>query len=270
MARASKQKSLTALAKSLDTRKQPLPARASGAAQRRALERAVRPEVRPRIEAALARQPLATTPAAQARQTGVKSAAPARPPESRAAALQSLSRSPSPAPTRTPAAKAVVAADPRRRYPRAEVHVRARLQLADDPTRFFEATLPTVNLSVGGLFLESSFFLKVGTRLLVTLSLPRQGREVRVKGEVVRLESNGAGHSGFALRFTEYLDGSQVVLATHFLSPVLKEFLVQYAKEHRFDASAEYLAHTADVLAAWELKKAELGGDVWALFASGE
>ena len=43
---------------------------------------------------------------------------------------------------------------------------------------------------------------------------------------------------------------------------------MQYAKEHRFDASPQYLAHTADVLAAWELKKAELGGDVWDLFSS--
>lgn len=141
--------------------------------------------------------------------------------------------------------------------------MRARLSLADDPAHVFEATLPTVNLSVGGLFLQSSFFLKLGTKLLVQLELPPKGREVMVKGEVVRVESSGDGKSGFALRFTEYLDGSEVALATHFLSPVLREFIAAYAKQHRFDASAEYLAHTADVLAAWELKKAELGGDVW-------
>jgi Tfp pilus assembly protein PilZ len=321
MARSPKQKSLTALARSLDTRKQPLPTKAPSAAQQRVLERAVRPEVRHRIEAALTRQPLTAKPAtSKAAPSKLPAAPPARRPElakpvvvstgstprpaapaqrpgtppatrapapaaavvnrqspaaaqpslARSAALLSLSRSPSAAPARTPEAKPVVAADPRRKYPRAEVQVRARLELADDPSRFFEATLPTVNLSVGGLFLASSFFLKVGTRLLVTLSLPRQSREVRVKGEVVRIESNGAGPSGFALRFTEYLDNSQVVLATHFLSPVLKQFLAQYAKEHRFDASPEYLAHTADVLAAWELRKAELGGDVWALYANGQ
>ena len=141
----------------------------------------------------------------------------------------------------------------------------ARLSLADDPSRVFAATLPTVNISVGGLFLESSFFLKLGTRLAVELSLPPWGRVVNVKAEVVRVDSADGGPSGFALRFTEYLDGSEVVLATHFLSPVLKEFLTAYAKQHHFEASADYLAHTADVLAAWELKKAELGGDVWSL-----
>lgn len=141
--------------------------------------------------------------------------------------------------------------------------MKARLSLADDPSRSFEASLPTVNISVGGLFLESSFFLKLGTKLLVHLSLPPKGREVMVKGDVVRVETSGDGPGGFALRFTEYLDGSEVALATHFLSPVLREFISSYAKQHRFDASPEYLAHTADVLAAWELKKAELGGDVW-------
>jgi hypothetical protein len=153
----------------------------------------------------------------------------------------------------------------RRKYPRAGLNVKARLSLADDPTRFFEASLPTVNISVGGMFLESSFFLKPGTKLLVNLSLPPRGREVSVKGEVVRVETLQTGESGFALRFTEYLDGSEVALATHFLSPVLREFITTYAKQHRFDASPEYIAHTADVLAAWELKKAELGGDVWSM-----
>ncbi len=191
----------------------------------------------------------------------------------RTAALTSLQRSPAPAPAKVPVAHKPSGSPPprgevRRQYPRAEIHVRTKLSLADDPSRSFEASLPTVNLSVGGMFLESSFFLKLGTKLLIQLDLPQRGRPVKVKGEVVRVESNTSGSSGFALRFTEYLEGSQVILATHFLSPVLREFLVQYAKEHRFDASAEYLAHTADVLAAWELKKAELGGDVWDLFSS--
>jgi hypothetical protein len=301
MAKSSKQKpkSLTALAKSLDTRKRPppsLPGRGgevSGALLRPKIEQklsALAPK------AALPPKPAVVPPKAvvvppKAVVVPPKAAAvpakavippkpavviPPRPAQvssslSRASALASMQRSPSPAPARVPtaaAAKPAVLGDARRQYPRAEIHVRAHLSLADDPSRYFEAALPTVNLSVGGMFLESSFFLKIGTKLLVTLQLPQKGREVKVKAEVVRVESNVLGASGFALRFTEYLDGSQVTLATHFLSPVLREFLAQYAKEHRFQASAEYLAHTADVLAAWELKKAELGGDVWDLFSS--
>jgi hypothetical protein len=309
MAKSSKQKpkSLTALAKSLDTRKRPPPSlphrggEVSGALLRPKIEQKlaalapktiapakavvpVKAAVVP-LKAAVIPPKAAVVPPKAAVVPPKAAVVPPKPavvvpprpaPVStslpRATALASMQRSPSPAPARVPTASAakpaVTLGDARRQYPRAEIHVRAHLSLADDPSRYFEAALPTVNLSVGGMFLESSFFLKIGTKLLVTLQLPLKGREVKVKAEVVRVESNVLGASGFAVRFTEYLDGSQVTLATHFLSPVLREFLAQYAKEHRFQASAEYLAHTADVLAAWELKKAELGGDVWDLFSS--
>jgi hypothetical protein len=281
-----KSQSLTALAHSLDTRKRPpppLPARGEGRGEGKA---ELPSSLKRDLAARLAQKPPAAGPPLK---PGAPKPAPARPapapakpapvaarPQApaitsvpRQAALASLQRSPSPAPRSVPtsaaAARSTMQLDARRQYPRADIQVSARLSLADDPTRYFEATLPTLNLSVGGMFLESSFFLKPGTRLLVELQLPGKSREVKVKAEVVRVETDVHGASGFALRFTEYLDGSQVMLATHFLSPVLRQFLTDYAQEHRFQVSPEYLAHTADVLAAWELKKAELGGDVWGL-----
>ncbi|MBK7859331.1 MAG: PilZ domain-containing protein [Archangiaceae bacterium] len=154
-----------------------------------------------------------------------------------------------------------------RKYPRAELGVKARLSLSGDRTKTFEASLPTTNISVGGMFLESTFFLKIGTLLDVVLELPPHGRTVHARAQVVRVETLSAdasqGQSGFALRFIEYLDGSEVVLATYFLAPVLREFIQRYAQQHKLKASEEYLSHTADVLAAWELRKAELGADVW-------
>jgi len=154
-----------------------------------------------------------------------------------------------------------------RKYPRAELHVKAKLALAGDKTRTFEAALPTANISVGGMFLESTFFLKLGTMLDVTLELPPHGRTVHARGQVVRVETLSSdasqGQSGFALRFTEYLDHSEVVLATYFLAPILREFIQEYARQHRLNAGPEYVSRTADVLAAWELRKAELGADVW-------
>jgi hypothetical protein len=157
----------------------------------------------------------------------------------------------------------MTAAEHRRQYPRADLQVKARLSLADDPSHTFDAALPTSNVSVGGLFLASTFFLKMGTRLEARLSLPPHGREVHVKAQVVRVDTTDEKSSGFALRFTDYLDGSEVVLATHFLSPVLREFIAEYAKGNGFKPTPEYLSHTADVLAAWELRRAALGGDVW-------
>jgi hypothetical protein len=154
-----------------------------------------------------------------------------------------------------------------RKYPRAELQVKVKLSITGNKERSFEAHLPTTNISVGGMFLQSTFFLKIGTLLDVTLELPPHGRTVHARGQVVRVETlasdSSTGNSGFALRFIEYLDGSEVVLATYFLAPVLREFIQSYAKTHKLQASAEYINHTADVLAAWELRKAELGADVW-------
>ena len=42
-----------------------------------------------------------------------------------------------------------------------------------------------------------------------------------------------------------------------------REFITQYAQGNGFKATPEYVSHTADVLAAWELRRAALGGDVW-------
>jgi hypothetical protein len=150
--------------------------------------------------------------------------------------------------------------DARRRFPRADLRVSAKLSLTGDPKRSFEATLPTTNISVGGIFFESTFFLKLGMRLDVVLTLPPHARMVEATGTVVRIESrqaNGRGKSGFAVRFTSYKDASEVVLANFFLAPVLREFIQQYARKHRYEANPEYVAHVADLLAAWELKKAE-------------
>lgn len=155
-----------------------------------------------------------------------------------------------------------------RKFPRTELDVRARLSLRNQPDRFFEATLPISNLSVGGLFLKSTFFLKIGTELEVTLVLPKQQRVVKAFATVVRVETwsdSADSESGFALRFTEFLDGSQVVLATLFLGPMLRDFIGEYAKQNRISTSGDYLDRTADVLCAWEIRKAELGADVWGL-----
>ena len=78
----------------------------------------------------------------------------------------------------------------RRQYPRAEIEVRALLRLVDEPGRAFEARLPTANLSVGGMFVQSTFFLRIGTRLLITLKLPQDDREIAVKAQIVRADNS--------------------------------------------------------------------------------
>ncbi len=142
----------------------------------------------------------------------------------------------------------------------------ARLSLASDPRRTFEATLPTSNISVGGLFLESTFFLKLGTELLIELTLPATDegvppKVVRALGRVVRVETSDVQgrnkRSGFALQFTDYFDGSRLALAGYFLGPVLREFIDAYAAEHGLSPTGEAVAQMVDLLAAWELRREE-------------
>lgn len=273
--------SLTALAAALDTRKRPAPVPVPGSLP--ALR--VREQPRPPPAAAVATGAQAASRTAQAVVSGARTSSsdggrsgapnvgprPGAPPQPVTVRDRSPARAHSLAPA--PVSRAAAAAgrpdverptdEPRRRFPRAPLKVRAELALADDPTRFFEATLPTLNIGVGGMFLESQFSLKVGTRLLIDLVLPSTGRPIRVKGEVLRVDAREDGAAGFAVRFFEYLDGSDVALATHFLAPVVNDFLRAYAAERGLDATPAYLTATTDVISAWELRRAELGGDVW-------
>jgi hypothetical protein len=142
--------------------------------------------------------------------------------------------------------------------------VKARLFIGTGKDRQFDATLSTANISVGGMFVESSFFLKPGTKVDVELTLPPHQRQIRVKAKVLRVETPAKGRSGFGLQFTEYLEESELVLASYFLEPVVREFIHDYATRHRIKPTPEYIAHAADLLAAWELRRDE-AGDVWAV-----
>jgi hypothetical protein len=148
---------------------------------------------------------------------------------------------------------------PRRRYPRAPVKVKTRLWSGNDRSQYFEATLETGNISVGGIFFESTFFLKLGSQVHVEFSMPPHHRRVHARGPVVRVEkfdAAGKSRSGFAVKFDEYFDSSEVILANYFLAPVLREFIQGYGRRHKMKISSGDEDQLVDVLAAWELDKA--------------
>ena len=144
--------------------------------------------------------------------------------------------------------------------PKAEAGIKVRLAPAERPDKSIEVRVAPEQLSVGGLFVRTSTPLKLGAKYLATLVLPPKSREVRLRGEIVRIERVESGDAGTALRFTEYLEGAEVALATEVVAPALRQFVTSYAEAHGFEASAEYVSHTVDVLAAWELLKAEREG----------
>ncbi len=147
---------------------------------------------------------------------------------------------------------------PRRRYPRAPLAVKARIWAGDDRTRYFSATLRTHNISIGGIFFESTFYLNVGQVLDVEFNLPPHHRKVHARGHVVRVEKldeTGREMGGFAVKFEEYFESSDVVLSNYFLNPVLREFLQGYLRRSKAKLSPAEQDFLIDVLAAWELEK---------------
>ena len=155
----------------------------------------------------------------------------------------------------------------RRRFPRVALCVKARLSAASAKgASQFEATLSTTNVSVGGVFFESTYFLKIGQSLHVEFALPGTAKKVCAKGHVVRIESRdegGRSKSGFAVRFDEYLESSDLVLAQYFLEPQLRGFMKEYTHRQGLKLSREQMDFVVDALAAWELEKADAVANPW-------
>jgi len=153
----------------------------------------------------------------------------------------------------------------RRRFPRAGLNVKVHLSVGEGKDRSFEATLPSRDISVSGVFFESTFFLKIGQEVDVSFRLPPQNRQVRARGRVVRVEQMEEGpkpRTGFAVRFESYYDSSEVVLANYFLAPALREFIEAYARRTRLRLRDEEMAQVVDIMSAWELEKMNEPSDV--------
>ncbi len=155
-----------------------------------------------------------------------------------------------------------------RKFPRAKMDMPVSLWIDRDGERRFSATLTSVNLSVSGAFLSSTFFLPVGTELRVRFTLESEdGDPVEARAEIVRQETpdprTGQGRSGFAVRFVEFFEKTEVTLARLFLAERLTEFAGDYLQSKRARSLTSELERVVDALAAWELLKVTTPGDVW-------
>lgn len=95
----------------------------------------------------------------------------------------------------------------RRAHPRIPISVRVRVQYTGQ-----EFTAQSVNLSAGGVFLDTDRRLPVGTRLHLVFTVPIIAKyPIRAEGEVVWLGS--ADRSGLAIRFVDISDDDRALLA---------------------------------------------------------
>lgn len=152
-----------------------------------------------------------------------------------------------------------------RAFPRAPIRVPFKVTIPgdkDDDTRF-SATLQSANLSVSGVFLESTFFLRIGQEVHVEFEMPEEENPlVKARATIVR-DQRDRDQSGFALRFNEFYEQTEATLAKVFLGERLRTFAGEYMKSRRAKEMRNELDRLTDALAAWELLKITAGHDVW-------
>ncbi len=145
-----------------------------------------------------------------------------------------------------------------RHFPRARVSVPFSVWIGEASDRRFSAKLDSVNLSVSGALLSSTFFLPVETMLRLSFELPGGEVPVQARAEITREErpdSQGRGRSGFAVQFVEFFDQTEVTLAKLFLGHQLRGFAEPYLASKRARSFTNELDRVVDALAAFELKR---------------
>jgi hypothetical protein len=154
-----------------------------------------------------------------------------------------------------------------RQFPRAKLGVSFAIWIGEGKDRTFSASLKSVNLSVSGAFLQSTFFLPVGTQLNVSFMLEDGGEPVRARGEILRQQQSAANgdesRSGMGMRFVEFFEQTEVTLARLFLGPTLQLFAETYLSSDRAQNLDSELDRVVDALAAWELQKVTSPADPW-------
>jgi len=81
-----------------------------------------------------------------------------------------------------------------RKYPRVPLSVKVT-KLDSGAFQYYQAS----NISAGGMFIKADEPLPIGTRLRITVSMPRHPLEV--EGEVVRVMLEGGFQSGMGVKF---------------------------------------------------------------------
>ena len=154
-----------------------------------------------------------------------------------------------------------------RQFPRVRLAVPCQLWIGEGRERSFSASLRSINLSVSGVFLQSTFFLPLGTNVLVSFKLDEEAAPVRARAEIIR-EYRPPGddedaQTGMGARFVEFFGQTEVTLARLFLGPTLQQFAETYLGSERARGLPNELDRVVDSLAAWELQKVTVPADPW-------
>lgn len=152
----------------------------------------------------------------------------------------------------------------KRQFPRAKERIPVQLSI-DSGRKEFKALIYSTDISLTGIFFSSEFFLKVGTELDLSFTMPNDDRTVNARGVIVRevrLDSDKRtlnNKSGFAVRFTDYYADAKTILASSFLFAELDEFVRDFLTK-RTNRPRNEEDQLREIIIAWEVSKIDLKG----------
>jgi hypothetical protein len=140
--------------------------------------------------------------------------------------------------------------DERRRFQRVPKELKVRLFAGASQGGYLEARLESVDMSLSGIFLRSTFFLPEGTPVRVELD-GAWGQTAEAKGTVARVQRDG-DNTGFGIHF-EALDTETLRdLVGIFVGDRIERFVQTFSRQRGKGVDQEVLW---EGILAWELER---------------
>lgn len=216
-----------------------------------------------------------------AKKATAKQATPAKAAPAKAAPAKSAeARSPASAPARLPRAQAASAetaaplgrsaavlpapgwlraegrGDERRRFQRIPREMKVRLFAGGASKTHLECNLRSVDVSLSGLFLRSTFFLPEGTPVHLEINVSSE-HTAEASGTVARVVRDG-DVTGFAIQFDGLGDAALRDLVRLFVGGRIEDFVQRFVRTYRGEGGRDLLW---EGLLSWELERLALAMD---------
>jgi len=123
----------------------------------------------------------------------------------------------------------------------------------------FSATVGSADISAGGIFLRSTFFLRKGLELDLEIDLEELDRTIHVSGEVARvIDDERRGDTGFGIRFTEFREDGEIYLRAFLAKGDVFAFVDGHADELLPGLSNRQRGRLVELIVRWEIYQESL------------
>ncbi len=153
-----------------------------------------------------------------------------------------------------------MAASEQRKHSRKPQKVKVRVFKKGKDNFDFSAHIRTVDVSSGGAFLESTFFLKKGIEVELELAWPELRQPICAAAEVVRVVDHprSGQPSGFAVRFVRFHDKSDVLLRMQLTRGDLLRFVEKFVRDQMKNKATSDPELLAELVIRWEMHQETL------------